>query len=218
MGGFGSWAGGPSLRGTRKGRPLFRIPARNKSDTSAVPTSVDGTNRKRMSGFLGCALLLTLPLACGERPEVAAKTAVVTPVPLSLEAAAIAAHEGPSVLGVPRYPNAKRATGLRETMLEAWTRAGEPPELFEVRLGERILVTDDAFERVKAFYRGFASAVFMDHEMEMDTGRQKMFTGIMRTPDGALVKFTLTRPFFRYPDQRVVDRTVIQMGRVGAAR
>jgi len=85
-----------------------------------------------------------------------------------------------------------------------------------VRLGERILVTDDPVPLVKEFYLPFVHKVFMDHEMEFpDVGVQEMFTGLMVAPDGTLVKFTITRPFFRYPDQEPIDRTVIQIGRVG---
>lgn len=173
--------------------------------------------RNRIWLGLGGALLLTALLACGERPEAAAKKAAVPPEPLSPEAAAIAAYEGPTVLGVPRYPDAEKADDMRARMRKAWVESGESPELFDVRLGEVLYASDDAFDLVREFYLPFVSKVFMDHEMEFEgVGSQRMFTGLMRVPDGELVKFTITRPFFRYPDQRAVDRTVIQMGRVGS--
>lgn len=99
------------------------------------------------------------------------------------EVAAVAAHSGDRVLGVPVFPGAVEAAAMRESVHAAWARAEEP--------------------------------VFMDHEMEFPgLGSQLMFTGMMVAPDGALVKFTITRPFFRYPDQQAIDRTVIQLGRV----
>jgi len=147
--------------------------------------------------------------------EADASSAAVSPAP-SPEAAAISAWEGETVLGVPVYPEAEPATELREAMRTAWLEAGEPPALFDVRLGERILVTDDPVPLVKEFYLPFVHKVFMDHEMEFpDVGVQEMFTGLMVAPDGTLVKFTITHPFFRYPDQEPLDRTVIQIGRVG---
>lgn len=133
----------------------------------------------------------------------------------ALEAAAIAAHEGPTALGVPVYPDAREAAELERFMWRAWRAAGEPEDLFPVRLGERIFETETPFERVREFYLPFVHKVFMDHEMEFPgVGSQKMFTGLMAT-DGELVKFTITYPFFRYPDRKPVQRTVIQMGRVG---
>ena len=85
-------------------------------------------------------------------------------------------------------------------------------------MGERILITDDALEHVRDFYLPFVHKVFMDHEMEFPgVGVQQMFTGVMLRPDGTLVKLTVTRPFFRYPDQERIDRTVIQLARVGRA-
>lgn len=137
----------------------------------------------------------------------------------SLEAAAIVAYSGPTALGVPVHPDARQAVELERFMREAWRAAGEPEELFGVRLGERIFETDVPFELVREFYLPFVHKIFMDHEMEVpEAGSQRMLTGLMVAPDGALVKFTVTRPFFRYPDQRPVDRTVIQMGRVGFSR
>lgn len=137
----------------------------------------------------------------------------------SLEAAAIAAYNGPSVFGVPLYGEAREALELERFMWRAWRRAGEPEELFEIRLGERIFETDATFGQVREFYLPFVQKVFMDHEMEFPGGgRQEMFTGVMVAPDGGLVKITITNPFFRYPDRRPVDRTVIQMGRVGEIR
>ncbi|CAN5878268.1 hypothetical protein BH20GEM1_BH20GEM1_05800 [soil metagenome] len=44
---------------------------------------------------------------------------------------------------------------------------------------------------------------------------QSLFTSIVTAPDGTLVKLTISRPFFRYPDRLRIDRTVIQIGRVG---
>ena len=162
--------------------------------------------------------------ACG-RAEPASKAAGVTfenpPAAASSEtpsreAAAIAAHEGPTILGVPVYAEAREALELERFMCRAWRAAGEPDELFEIRLGERILETEASFERVRDFYLPFVHKVFMDHEMEFPgVGSQKMFTGLMVAGDGSLVKFTITRPFFRYPDRQRVERTVIQMGRVG---
>ena len=135
----------------------------------------------------------------------------------SLEAAATAAYEGPTALGVPLYPSADEAVELERFMHRAWRVAGEPEELFEIRLGERIFETAKPFEMVREFYLPFVHKVFMDHEMEFpDVGSQKMFTGLMVAPDGTLVKFTITSPFFRYPDRKAIDRTVIQMGRVGS--
>ncbi|MGH7551281.1 MAG: multiheme c-type cytochrome [Gemmatimonadota bacterium] len=131
----------------------------------------------------------------------------------SLEAAATAAHVGPTALGVPVYPDAREALELERFMWRAWQAAGEPEDLFTIRLGERIFETEARFERVREFYLPFIHKVFMDHEMEFpEVGSQKMLTGLMVAPDGALVKFTVTHPFFRYPDRKPVDRTVIQMG------
>lgn len=137
----------------------------------------------------------------------------------SPEAAAIAAYEGPTALDVPLYPDAREAVELERFMWRAWRTAGEPEELFAVRLGERILETEAPFELVREYYLPFVHKVFMDHEMEFpEVGSQKMLTGLMVAPDGTLVKFTITSPFFRYPDRKPVDRTVIQMGRVGQSR
>ncbi|HET6342858.1 MAG TPA: hypothetical protein VFG78_11840 [Gemmatimonadota bacterium] len=134
----------------------------------------------------------------------------------SLEAAAIAAYEGPTVLGVPLYTDAREALELERFMWLAWRAAGEPDELFEIRLGERMFETEASFELVREFYLPFVHKVLMDHEMEFPgVGSQKMFTGLMVARDGTPVKFTITRPFFRYPDRQRVERTVIQMGRVG---
>lgn len=103
-------------------------------------------------------------------------------------------------------------------MEAAWRDAGEPEALFDDRLGEAILWTDDAWEDVAAFYRPLAARIMMDHEMEFpDIGSQKMLTGLIEASDGSIVKFTATRPFFRYPDQERIDRTVIQMGRLVGA-
>lgn len=138
--------------------------------------------------------------------------------PTSLEAAATAAYEGPTALGVPLYPGAREAVELERFMWRAWRTADEPEDLYEVRLGERIFETDAPFERVREFYLPFVHKVFMDHEMELPgVGSQKMFTGLMAA-DGKLVKFTITNPFFRYPDRKPVHHTVIQMGRVGEVR
>ena len=104
---------------------------------------------------------------------------------------------------------------MRNAMERAWNEAGEPKDLFDDRMGETILWTDDPWESVRAFYRPLATRILMDHEMEFpDVGRQKMLTGLIQLADGSIVKFTATRPFFRYPDQKRVDRTVIQMGRL----
>lgn len=148
-------------------------------------------------------------------PSESAPAAASSETP-SLEAAAIAAYEGPTVLAVPLYADAREALELERFMWRAWRAADEPDELFEVRLGERIFETGAPFEQVREFYLPFVHKAFMDHEMEFPgVGSQKMFTGLMVAPDGTLVKFTITRPFFRYPDRQRVERTVIQMGRVG---
>lgn len=146
----------------------------------------------------------------------AADTAAAQTHGPSPEAAAVAAFKGARVLGVPRYPGAERASKLESSMRRAWTFHGESEALFDVRLGEQIWATDESFDLVREFYLPFVHKVFMDHEMEIpEVGPQRMFTGLMLNVDGELVKFTVTRPFFRYPDQKAVDRTVIQMGRVG---
>ncbi len=146
----------------------------------------------------------------------AADTAAAQTHGPSPEAAAVAAFKGARVLGVPRYPGAEEASELESSMRRAWTAHGESEALFEVRLGEQIWATDEPFDLVREFYLPFVHKVFMDHEMEIpEAGLQRMFTGLMLTVDGELVKFTVTRPFFRYPDRKPIDRTVIQMGRVG---
>ncbi|HKY60830.1 MAG TPA: hypothetical protein VJP59_07460 [Gemmatimonadota bacterium] len=120
---------------------------------------------------------------------------------------------------MPVYPETRDAIELERFMRTSWRAGGEPEDLFVVRLGERILETEAPFERVREFYLPLVHKVFMDHEMELpEGGFQKMFTGLMMAPDGSLVKLTITNPFFRYPDRKLVDRTVIQMGRVGQAR
>ena len=134
----------------------------------------------------------------------------------SREAAAIAAYEGPVIMGVPLYPDAREALDLERFMRRSWRAAGEPEELFEVRLGERIFETEAAFEGVRSFYLPVVHKVLMDHEMEFaGVGTQRMFTGLIMARDGGLVKLTITNPFFRYPDRLRVERTVLQMGRVG---
>ena len=144
--------------------------------------------------------------------------AVVSSETRSPEAAAIAAYQGPVVFGVPLYPDAMEALELERSMWQAWRAAGEPEELFEVRLGERIFETEVPFEQVREFYLPFVHETVMDHEMDFPVGRQRMFTGLVVAPDGGIVKLTITRPFFRYPDRRRVERTVLQMGRVGGTR
>lgn len=115
----------------------------------------------------------------------------------------------------PLVPGAVEAMELSRSMRRAWTEAGEPPDLFDDRFGEVIAWTDASWEDVRAFYRARADRVLMDHEMEFpDVGRQKMLTGLVQLSDGSIVKFTATRPFFRYPDQWRIDRTVIQLGRL----
>lgn len=157
--------------------------------------------------------------ACGGDDPASTADAAAPAASSSPEAAAIAAWDGETVLGVPAYPEAEPASGLRERMRDAWLEEGEPEAMFDVRMGERMLVTDDPLPLVREFYLPFVHRVFMDHEMEFpDVGTQEMFTGLMVAPDGTLVKFTATRPFFRYPDQAPVDRTVIQVGRVGQQR
>lgn len=164
----------------------------------------------------GAVLLLTPLAACGDRSGSAAHAAADSPETLPPEAAAIAAWSGPVIWGVPRPPSATEATGLVDSMRAAWTGAGEPPELFEARLGETILVTGEPFDRVRDFYLPFMTKVFMDHEMEVPgAGPQRMLTGLVTARDGTLVKLTVTRPFFRYPDRARIDRTAIQIGRVG---
>lgn len=161
--------------------------------------------------------LSTVLLGCGAAPEAAERRAAA-PERGSPEAAAVAAWSGDRLLGVPVPPDADPATELAVRMREAWVAAGEPPELFAARLGEEILVSDAPFDHVRDFYLPFLTKVFMDHEMEFpDVGRQRMLTAIVTAPDGSLVKLTVTRPFFRYPDQRRIDATVVQMGRVGRA-
>lgn len=165
------------------------------------------------------AVLVGLFVSCGQSDsEVSAANQAAAPFAgPSPEAAALAAYDGPRTLGVPTYPDAEAVDDLRESMREAWLAAGEPRQLFAVRLGERILATDDPFDLVREFYLPFAHKVFMDHEMDFpDVGAQRMFTGIVIAPDGTLVKLTVTRPYFRYPDQAPIDRTFIQLGRVGA--
>lgn len=133
----------------------------------------------------------------------------------SLSVAAAAAHASEVFPGVPVYPGAASADTLRRSMRAAWEERGEPAALFEARLGEAILWTDDAWEDVRAFYRARAARILMDHEMEFPEGApQKMLTGLIQAADGSIVKFTVTRPFFRYPDRERIDRTVIQMGRL----
>lgn len=146
----------------------------------------------------------------------AADTAAAQTHGPSPEAVAVAAFKGARVLGVPRYPGAEEASELESSMRRAWIAHGESEALFEVRLGEQIWATDESFDLVRAFYLPFMHKVFMDHEMEIpEAGSQRMFTGLMLNADGELVKFTVTRPFFGYPDEKPIDRTVIQMGRVG---
>lgn len=161
-------------------------------------------------------MALALSGCSGERTSQAAQPAAASAPRPSLEAVAIAAHRGPASFGVPLYPEAREAVDMTEFMRDAWTSAGEPDELFSVRLGEHIYETDAPFESVREFYLPFVTKVFMDHETEFPgIGSQWMFTGLMVAPDSTLVKFTVTRPFFRYPDQAEIDRTVIQLGRVG---
>lgn len=146
----------------------------------------------------------------------AADTAVAQTHGPSPEATAVAAFKGARALGVPRYPGAEEAGELESSMRRAWTAQSESEALFEVRLGKQIWATDESFDLVREFYLPFVHKVFMDHEMEIPgAGPQRMFTGLMLNADGGLVKFTVTRPFFRYPDQKPIDRTVIQIGRVG---
>ncbi len=123
----------------------------------------------------------------------------------------------PRVLGVPLFAGLVSEDSLHREMRRAWTAAGESPVLFEARIGERILSTDAPFDSVRAFYLPFVSQVFMDHAMDdvAEIGRQRMFTGLIETPDGSLVKFTLTRPYFPFTSSRPMDRTFLQIGRVG---
>lgn len=181
---------------------------------------------RRLAIHWGGLAALAFAGACG-RAEPASRAAagpdrVPAAVPSdtpSPEAAAIAAHEGARELGVPVFPQAREAVELERFMWRAWRAAGEPEDLFSIRLGERILETEAPFDHVRDFYLPFVHKVFMDHEMEFPgVGTQRMFTGLMAAPDGTLVKFTITSPFFRYPDRRQFDRTVIQMGRVGQLR
>ncbi|HUG35331.1 MAG TPA: hypothetical protein VML54_00180 [Candidatus Limnocylindrales bacterium] len=141
----------------------------------------------------------------------------------SPEAAAPAAWVGPRVFDVPLYPRAAEATALVDWMRAAWMAEGEPAALFPARFGERVFATTDDFDEVRAFYRPFARHVLMDHAIEMGHAvepgahhqNQHLFTAITSAPDGTLVKLTVSRPFFRYPDRQRIDRTVIQIGRVG---
>lgn len=166
-------------------------------------------------------LILLATEACGNRPGTAAEPwtrAAARPAD-TLPSAAAAAPASDRLLGVPIYPEARQAIDLRRSMETAWEEAGEPATLFDARLGEAILWTDDPWEDVAAFYRPLAARIMMDHEMEFpDIGTQKMLTGLLEASDGSIVKFTATRPFFRYPDQERIDRTVIQMGRLVDAR
>lgn len=163
-------------------------------------------------------MVAALVLGCGQgepSPEAADTAAAQTHGP-SPEVAAVAAFGDERVLGVPLYPSAEDAIELASSMRHAWIANGEPEALFDVRLGEEIWATNDPFDLVREFYLPFVHKVFMDHEMDIpDAGSQRMFTGLMINVDGELIKFTVTRPFFRYPDQQPIDRTVIQMGRVG---
>lgn len=173
--------------------------------------------RRTYIGWIGgIALSLSVAfLGRGALPEAAGRRAAA-PEPASPEAAAVAAWSGDRVLGVPIYPGARPATDLAVAMRNAWIESGEPPELFAARLGEEILATEAPFDRVRDFYLPLATKVFMDHEMGIpEIGKQRMLTAILAAPDGTLVKLTITRPFFRYPDQRRIDETVVQMGRVG---
>lgn len=159
------------------------------------------------------------PASTAARGQPGRAPAAVSSEARSEEAAAIAAYQGPGVLGVPLYPDATEALQLERSMWQAWRSAGEPEELFEVRLGERIFETEAPFEQVREFYLPFVHKAVMDHEMEFPgVGKQRMFTGLVVVPDGGLVKLTITRPFFRYPDRQRVERTVLQMGRVGGSR
>jgi hypothetical protein len=137
----------------------------------------------------------------------------------SPEAAAHAAWAGPRVFDLPLYPGAEEATPLVEAMRAAWVAGGEPAALFPARFGERLYATDDPFDAVRDFYRPLADHVLMDHAIETDTHHQdqKLFTAIATAPDGTLVKLTISWPFFRYPDRLRIDRTVIQIGRVGSS-
>lgn len=137
----------------------------------------------------------------------------------TLSSAAVSASSLRPASAYPIYPGARDATELMGSMRAAWVAAGEPAELFDDRLGHRIVWTDDAWEKVREFYRPRATRVLMDHEMEFpEIGRQKMLSGLIQLEDGSIVKFTATRPFFRYPDQLRIDRTVIQLGRLVEAR
>lgn len=149
-----------------------------------------------------------------ETKEIGRAAAPSKPSP---EAAAHAAWAGPRVFDVPLYPGADEATTLMETMRAAWVADGEPAALFTARFGERVYATEDPFDEVRAFYRPFADHVLMDHAIENGGHHQdqRLFTAIATAPDGTLVKLTISRPFFRYPDRLRIDRTVIQMGRVG---
>ena len=53
------------------------------------------------------------------------------------------------------------------------------------------------------------------HRAAAWVGRQRMFTGLLRAPDGSLVKLKLTRPFYVYPTSEPLDRTFLQVGRAG---
>ncbi|MFN2421288.1 MAG: hypothetical protein ABR527_07905 [Gemmatimonadota bacterium] len=159
--------------------------------------------------------------SCGRGAPLSEKTRengrAAAPSEPSPEAAAHAAWAGPRAFDVPLYPGTDEATTLVTAMRAAWIADGEPAALFPARFGERVYATQDAFEQVRAFYRPLVDHVLMDHAIESGGhhDQQRLFTAIASAPDGTLVKLTISRPFFRYPDRLRIDRTVIQIGRLG---
>lgn len=164
---------------------------------------------------------VALAASCGRgapAPEQVGRAAAPRqPSPEATAHAAPTPRAGPQLFDVPLYPSAVEATALVDLMRAAWVADGEPAALFPARFGERVFATEDAFEQVRAFYRPLVDHVFMDHAIEDGAHHQnqRLFTAIAKAPDGTLVKLTISRPFFRYPDRQRIDRTVIQIGRVG---
>lgn len=165
--------------------------------------------------------VLAAAASCGRGAPLSEETKEIgraaAPSKPSPEATAHAAWAGPRVFDIPLYPGADEATILVEAMRGAWVADGEPAALFPARFGELVYATEDPFDEVRAFYRPLADHVLMDHAIE-NRGHhqnQNLFTAIVTAPDGTLVKLTISRPFLRYPDRLRIDRTVIQIGRVG---
>lgn len=165
--------------------------------------------------------VLAAAASCGRGAPISEETEEIgraaAPSKPSPEAAAHAAWAGPRVFDIPLYPGADEATTLVAAMRVAWVADGEPAALFPARFGERVFETADEFEQVLAFYRPLTDNILMDHTIENGGHHhsQRLFTAIATAPDGTLVKLTISRPFFRYPDRLRIDRTVIQIGRVG---